>query len=166
MLVFLFPDSMFTTPGAQVMRGTAWQLSPKQEPTLESTALDFEVSFWFGSLAVPALVLYAMESVRDSLFSSLGSTILELACLSFWLLSAMVKSHPTAWGILCSFQIFPVAEWGQAAHEFNPGCVLFWERTSPMKASAGGDQSARGPTLVCKKGKRKLETWSLQHEKI
>lgn len=91
-LVFLFPDSMFTTPGAQVMRGTAWQLSPKQEPTLESTALDFEVSFWFGSLAVPALVLYAMESVRDSLFSSLGSTILELACLSFWLLSAMVKS--------------------------------------------------------------------------
>lgn len=108
---------MFTTAGAHVVRGIdtlqGWQLSPKQEPTLENIAFDFEVLFWHGSWEVLAPGLYAR--VCQSLWNILipGLIISQLACLCFWLFSALVKSHPSARSILHSFQIFPVAQWGQ-----------------------------------------------------
>jgi hypothetical protein len=75
---------MFTTAGAHVVRGIdtlqGWQLSPKQEPTLENIAFDFEVLFWHGSWEVLAPGLYAR--VCQSLWNILIPGLYNLtACL-------------------------------------------------------------------------------------
>lgn len=127
---FLFPRLHVTTPDTQnVGRIDAlWPTTQLSTGTPPLETLDSQsIVLLCGSWDAPPLVLYATGPVQVSgMFSSLVSTVSWLACISLWLFSALVKSHPTTWGhsLLssgCSYYT------GQ--HIFNSCHALFWETT-------------------------------------